>query len=650
MQPLLSDKSLKSLSVMAGCVLLLSATVQPLYGQRQFNAWLSTCAHLVGPTGNAKSLLLAVDQSRGKDPKAPAFEWDVLMDVGDWTASQEPPGHEEGIALAKCLDETLGDDRGRFFSVSGNHDGEAKGWTPGEFARKYVNPLGEEDHAATSHFRSNQRPADADFRQLINYPDTRWDRYLVRTGNVIWIMLGDRNEFDYLALARGDFSGTFQAGRGSAAGMPKGGYPSGSVSLDTFEWWKKVVEDPAFANDILITAHHHMPAFTTITTDDGEPGNYHGKSGSVGPRGETGGQLYWIREYNQAGEEVNQYAQTRPFLNYLKDHPGTIAAWLGGHTHIHTPESSINGRGIHVRKYGVTFISVGALTNSHAGGANQMSRMITFKENSDEALLSVYIHRSSDGNAKGWVPSAARTFPLGKKFICPTSGKNGKGPEAISNPPTVPPAPADPAGPRYRWSLNHDQSYDFNNDKFIVGEDGSPYGVLEGTGAIHYSQDTPTGKGRSLDLQNTRGRIAFKAPYSPEMNWKSITVNVWVKMSENTPTEILVAGSPEKPSKFRLAYDGKALVWEVAEKTRTRRAKVKVSLETGWHHLSCIADGPNQKIRLYLDQVLLAEKKWKATSLRQDSAYQLTLGSPARANWLADEIEIYDSANYPTTN
>jgi len=123
---------------------------------------------------------------------------------------------------------------------------------------------------ADPRFTASQRPNNSDYRLLVEYPGTRWDRYLIRTGNVIWIMLADRNEFDTLAEKRGDTTGTYQAGRGSAAGMPRGGYPSGSVTLDTFEWWKGVVENPVFANDILITTHHLLPRNTTITTDDGE--------------------------------------------------------------------------------------------------------------------------------------------------------------------------------------------------------------------------------------------------------------------------------------------------------------------------------------------------------------------------------------------
>src|SRR5690606_10473389 len=144
----------------------------------------------------------------------------------DWTASQHPPTHEDGARLTAFLDRALGRDLSRYFTVSGNHDGEARGWSPGEFARRYVKPLRHLEQAGGVVADDRSGGTGAGVPQILRYRGTRWDRYLIRSGNVIWIMLGDRNEFDTLAEARGDTTGRFQAGRGSAAGMPKGGYPS----------------------------------------------------------------------------------------------------------------------------------------------------------------------------------------------------------------------------------------------------------------------------------------------------------------------------------------------------------------------------------------------------------------------------------------
>jgi hypothetical protein len=516
-------------------------------GQTYFNAWLSTCPHLIGPSGNTNMLTLAVNQSRGLVDGAPGFSWDAMIDVGDWTASQHPPGHEEGKSLASYLNMTFESDRGRFFTVSGNHDGDAKGWGPGQFTQEYVNPLGESAYSSSSGFTAAQRPDSPDFRQLLDYPGTRWDRYLIRSGNVIWIMLGDRNEFDTLAESRGDISGNYQAGRGSAARMPRGGYPSGSVTRDTFDWWKGVVEDPRFANDILITTHHLLPRNTTITTDDGEPGNYHGPSGSIGPNGEIGGQLYWIREYNDAGVEVRQYAQTRPFSDYLRDHPGAISVWIGGHSHVGSPEEVINGRGIYARKYDVTFLSVGALTKTHAGRHNQMTRLLSFEEGSDEAIVHVYIHQSTDGHPVGWYGPSSKRVPLGKAFDCPTSSTNTASPVGSGELAIVPDAPEDPFTPRYYWDLDADRHYDFNNETHVVGADGSPYGEYQSIETPSYSSDSPLRSGRSLDLTKTEGRVHFSGPYQPEMPWKDMTFSFRLKTSSTSSQEVISYSMPPMP-------------------------------------------------------------------------------------------------------
>ncbi len=629
-----------------------------LTAQTHFNAWLSSCSHLIGPTGNPTTLQIAINQSRGIIPEAPGFAWDIMIDVGDWTASQAPPDHEEGIALARCFTTTIGKDRGCFFSVSGNHDGEKKGWEPGEFTQKYVNPLGDPAFLKTSDFEFNQRPNKNNFRQLLDYPDTRWDRYLIRTGNVIWIKLGDRNEFDTLAESRGDTSGRFQAGRGSASGMPKGGYPSGSVTLDIFEWWKKVIEDPAFSEDILVTAHHLLPVNTTISTENGEAGDYHGKSGSIGPNGEIGGQLYWIREYDRQGKEINQYAQTRPFLNYLRDHPGAIAAWIGGHTHIDSPEAMINGRGISVRKYGVTFLSVGALTDSHAGGGNQMTRMLSFQNGEDEAIVNVYIHKSTDGHAIGWFEPAARRFPLGKPFICPDSSTSVGSPFPQRLPiENVPEAPAESPQARYHWNLNKDHEYDFNNERYVVGEDGSPYGKYEAIDQIVYSEDTPFGTGRSLDLRGTKGRVNFGIPYIPEMNWEAMTISLRIKTQSLEPQEVIGHGSQKGIGKFRLWYDGSGWVWEVGEGPTRKRAswETKDVNDGQWHHFVATVDGENDRIQLFVDERLVAEEEWKGAYMNSGKDYRLVMGNSRVAimadgikhedhsfNGFIDELMIYD--------
>lgn len=629
--------------------------------QTSFNAWLSSCPHLIGPSGSIQSLQVALDQSRGKVAAAPAFSWDLMFDMGDWTASQSPPSHEAGAALASYLNRAFGDRRGDFFTISGNHDGDGRGWRPGQFAETYVNSLGADGAAGTSGFSAAQRPNREGVGQLLTYPGIRWDRYLVRTGNVVWIMLSDRNEFDTLAEARGDTSGLFQAGRGGAAGMPVGGYPSGSVTLDTFEWWKSVLENPMFARDILITAHHNLLRNTTLTTDDGEPGNYHGDSGSLGPNGETGAQLYWLREYDEAGREVRQYAQTRPFLDYLRDHPGAIAAWIGGHTHVNAPDDVINGRGIYVRKYGVTFLSVGGLTVSHGVRGNQTTRLLTFQDGSDEAVVNVYIHGSREGRPLGWHGPSARRVPLGKSFKAPPVSSNTPAPMGGRGIPVVPDAPADPVGPRYYWDLDARRTYDFNNDAFAVGADGSPYGEYQNLKAPPLAKDSPFGGGRSLDLRATNGRLEFKAPYRPTMEWPAMTLSFWLKTESTAPQEAVSYSSADGVGKFRVWFDGSAWSLDVAEGDSWRSARWEYrrapAAKARWQHFIAVVDSGARRIRLYVDGVLQAESEWTAPRLKSvGENHRFVLGASGdksspdgRVTWsrpfdgLIDEVMVFDS-------
>jgi len=605
---------------MKRCIVLLFGALAGLASaQTHFNAWLTSCTHLIGPTGNVKILELALAQSRGQAAGSPAFAWDMWVDVGDWTASQHPPTHEDGEHLAAFLDKTLGPQRGLFFTVAGNHDGEAQGWQPGEFALKYINALGASEHAATSRFTAAQRPKSEQFRPLLNYPGTRWDRYLVRSGNVVWIMLGDRNEYDSLAEARGDQSGQFQAGRGNAAGMPPGGYPSGAVTRDTFEWWRRVVEDPAFANDILVTTHHLLPRNTTVTTDDGEPGNYHGPSGSVGPNGLIGGQLYWLREYDESGREIRQFAQTRPFLDYLRDHPGAIAIWIGGHTHVKTPDQQINGRGIHVRKHGVSFLSVGGMTSSHAAGDHQMSRLLTFEQGSKEAIISVYSHAQRQNRQGQWNPAVAARIPLGKAFRSPPQTSNAPSPARGTELALVPEAPAEPVAPRYYWDLDGRRTYDFNNDTYAIGADGSPYGEFQNITDRPYSDDSTFKGGRSLDLRGRNARVEFSAPYQPKMEWPAMTLSCWLRTSATEPQEAISYSSADGVGKFRLWFDGSHWSFDVAEGDVWRSARWqqnRSARNTRWRQFVAIADAKSQRIQLYIENELKAEAEWKGAALK----------------------------------
>jgi hypothetical protein len=418
-----------------------------------------------------------------------------------------------------------------------------------------------------------------------------------------------------------------------------------------------------FREDILITAHHLLPGNTTIATTAGDQSHFHGRTGSMGPGGQISGQLYWIREYDKHGQEIMQYAQTRPFLDYLRDHPGAITAWIGGHTHVDFPEQMLDYRGIRVRKYGVTFLSVGALTQSHGEGENQMSRLLTFENGEDEAVLNVYIHRSVTGIHKGWYASAVRKIPLGRNFECPARSTCQAPPVNPQSMSSVPDAPAELFAPRYAWHMDADKVYDFNNATHVIGEDGSPYGRYEGIRQVVYSNDTHGEKGRSLDLRGTDGRVVFDAPYQPEMNWKRLTISLWMKTSSVESQEIISYSSQNGVGKFRLWYDGSDLIWDVAEGNAWRSARwesAAINLGGEWHQLTAIADGGNDVIQLWVDARLVAYQSWGGESLNAANGHRFVVGAsgdPTQGDdpgtWsrsfdgLIDEVRVFDAVIYP---
>lgn len=99
-------------------------------------------------------------------------------------------------------------------AVVGNHDASGPDEPTQWWFRKWIDPTGE--NTKFSGVNAQRRP----------YPITgTWERYSFRVGNLLFLMMGDRND------------GSPPVGRGK-----RGGYPSGAVTGETFEWWKRNVE------------------------------------------------------------------------------------------------------------------------------------------------------------------------------------------------------------------------------------------------------------------------------------------------------------------------------------------------------------------------------------------------------------------------
>ena len=354
---------------------------------KQFRLWAIGDAHVgTDLLRKRESLADAIRQSeQGGKEGAPAFDWDIAINVGDFSGNQGPPVDEEGHEVVRQYAAATKHRREDFYDIAGNHDASGQGEPTQWWFRKWVDPLGES--TATSGVDPNRR----------RYPVTgSWERYEFRVGNLVFLLMSDRNDLPQ------------PAGRGK-----RGGYPAGAVTKETFAWWQQKVE--ANRDAIIISAHHHMLRETTVGSGDWEgliknpdgtiKGRYQGHQADAGNAGEGASYLYFLDDQPKA----------MAFERYLEMHPGAIDLWFGGHTHTN-PDDNFNGRTHIERKWEATFINCCALTRFHgAQRSRPMSRLLTFTAGSTAVRVQCYLHTNTHA-PQGWYPPAERTIRLSKPF------------------------------------------------------------------------------------------------------------------------------------------------------------------------------------------------------------------------------------------
>jgi hypothetical protein len=351
---------------------------------QQFRLWASSCCHVGTDLQHGReSLADAIRQSeQGGAEGGPPFDWDLAVLLGDFSGSQTPPTDHEGPEIRRQLAVSTNHPREHFYTLVGNHDASGPDEETQWWFQKWIDPVG----ARTVY--SGVDPA------RLPYPITgTWERYAFRVGNLLFLMMGDRND------------GGPPVGRGA-----HGGYPAGAVTGETFRWWQQLVETNRDA--IVVSAHHHMLKETTVASgpwegfvrdDDGNwKSHYHGYFPDSGPEGAS--YLYFL----------DQTPDAQAFERYLADHPGAIDLWLGGHTHTH-PDDRTGGRSHIERKWDVTFVNVSALSKYHGRTCVPMSRLLTFTEGSADLRIQCYLH-TSDHAPQGWYVPAERTVQLSKPF------------------------------------------------------------------------------------------------------------------------------------------------------------------------------------------------------------------------------------------
>ena len=339
-----------------------------------FRLWASCCSHATLPAGKKESLAKAIRQSEGANGDgAPAFEWDTALHLGDFCWPW--PNDDVGKEVVRQFSALKKHRREQFYCVAGNHDASLANEPTQWWFRKWIDPTGE--NTEYSGVDPAKRP----------YPiEGTWERYSFRAGNILFLMMCDRNDADP------------PVGRGSS----HGGYPAGAVSGETFEWWKNMVEQNS--DNIIVSAHHHMLKETTVASGPGEGcrkdeegkwrGSYHGACLDGAPEGAS--YLYF----------VDGKPDAQAFEKYLAAHPGAIDLWLGGHTHT-GPDDTFGGRSHIETKWGVTFMNVAIV--------GRISRLLTFTPGSRNVKVQCYLHTDQYA-PRGWYPRVERTIILNKAF------------------------------------------------------------------------------------------------------------------------------------------------------------------------------------------------------------------------------------------
>lgn len=378
---------LESATVAATAASVTVASGKEAEQKKEFRLWTMGCSHVgtdlkVGKRESLAEPIRHSEQGGGKKG-GQAFDWDVALHLGDSSGNQGSPTDDEGREVVRQFSAGKKHGREHFYNVAGNHDASDADQPSMGWFKKWIDPTGE-----------NTEFSGVDAKKRPYKVDGTWERYSFRVGNVLFLMMSDRND------------------GGPPVGRDKrGGYPAGAVTGETFQWWQKMVEKNP--DSIIVSAHHHMLRETTVAsgpwegftkTNDGKyRSHYHGYFPKGGPKGAS--YLYW----------VDGKADAQSFENYLAAHPGAIDLWLGGHTHSH-PDDDRGGRTHIERKWDVNFINVAGLTRHHGRITSMpLSRLLTFTEGSNEARVQCYLH-TSEHAPQGWYAKAERTIRLGKPF------------------------------------------------------------------------------------------------------------------------------------------------------------------------------------------------------------------------------------------
>ncbi|MDI3313733.1 MAG: metallophosphoesterase [Mycobacterium sp.] len=352
----------------------------------QFRLWAFGDAHVgTDKRFGRNSLAEAISQSEfGGSEGGPPYSWDIAIDVGDMSgAHYSLPDDAEGLEVRRQFSALQTHRREDVYSVCGNHDRSGLSEPEAWWWQKWIDPFGEHTEFSGVHPAARRYPVEG-----------TWARYSFRVGNLLFLMMSDRNE------------PTQSIGRG-----PLGGNPGGVVSGETFRWFTEMVA--ANPGSIIVSVHHYVLKDTTVASGEWEGvrknaagdwvEHYHRPYAQGTPQGAS--YLYWVDSKPDSGA----------FEKFLAARPGRVQMWLAGHTHTN-PDDSFGGKTHIERRWGTWFLNFSALSRYHMPLTTvPMSRLLTFTPGSRHVRVQCYLHTSQYA-PQGWYAKAEKTLTLDRAF------------------------------------------------------------------------------------------------------------------------------------------------------------------------------------------------------------------------------------------
>ncbi|QDT65902.1 metallophosphoesterase [Calycomorphotria hydatis] len=337
--------------------------------------WVSGDAHLQNSLDTIGYNSLAEPMA---DFDREGIDYDLAINLGDFDSAQKPPTLEdntrEGEAVAEALNSSRRNPRSKTYCLNGNHDA---GDGQMDWFERWVDPLGQNTRESGNSERGRPYP--------VTYIDRdQWHSYYIETPQATIFMLSDRNEL------KGP------AGRGGLV-HGNGGYPSGAITLDTWEWFQAYVL--ANTQKPIIVCSHQGVRNTVIGTadNDGVDGGFHGRSGY--PKGS--GSIYSLVDERKPSRSLHGTDIIKDFFTRHPEH--SVKLWLNGHTHVRVGET-FRGRGEMYREAGVTYLNACSLTktwvNPSHGRVDSRSWLVDMYDESITA--NCYVHNPEHTSRKGF--------------------------------------------------------------------------------------------------------------------------------------------------------------------------------------------------------------------------------------------------------